>query len=132
MQASHSKYANDFLFQQVFANQSDWKIQTVEDMVAYRPLCVAETQDRSKGSDHPPCYMRCILEKMGLFTDTGGFDVDRVVKQLSEGRNNRDIGPEVEECVEENPQDINACTRAFLAIQCLKEADLELIDFDSD
>lgn len=73
--------------------------------------------------------MRCMLDKMGLFDDASGFHVDHMVKQLSGGEIDSEIKSAVDECVGENPHDINACTRAFLAVQCLRGDNLELINF---
>lgn len=125
-------------FYQVFGQQAEWKIQTADNLTAYRPVCASSlnipeaTVNEYKKWNFPDdektrCYIRCIFEKMGLFTDATGFNVDRLVKQLGQGRNETEIKPEVVKCADKNPNKDHACIWAYRGFNCFKNAHLNLV-----
>lgn len=71
--------------------------------------------------------MRCILNKMGLFDDTTGFNIDHLVKQLGQNRNEAEVRTEVAKCADKNPNKDDNCVWAFRGFQCFKQAHLPLI-----
>lgn len=116
----------------------EWKIQTQENLVSYRPECASSLSipdnvvNEYKKWNFPDdektrCYIRCIFEKMGLFEEATGFNVDRLVKQLGQGRNETQIRPEVEKCADKNPAKDNACVWAYRGFNCFKAAHLNLV-----
>lgn len=117
---------------------AEWKIQTQENLEKYRPECatslgisddlVTEYKKWNFPNDEKTqCYINCIFKKMGLFDETNGFDVEHLVKQLGQGKNETEIRPEVVKCADKNPNKSTACAWAFRGFNCFKNAHLNLI-----
>lgn len=122
---------------QVFAAE-EWTIQTQENLNSYRPECVTslgiseELVNEYKkfnfsNDEKTQCYINCIFKKMGLFDEKDGFNIDRLVKQLSQGKNETVIRPEVVKCADKNPNKTNACSWAYRGFTCFKTAHLDLV-----
>lgn len=120
------------------AYADDWKIQTHDNLSTYRPECastlnipenvVAEYKKWNFPDDEKTrCYIRCIFNKMGLFTDEQGFNVERLVKQLGQNRNETEVRAEILKCADKNEAKDNACVWAFRGFNCFKEAHLSLV-----
>lgn len=67
------------------------------------------------------------MNKMGLFTDQDGFNVDRLVKQLGQNRNETEVRTEILKCADKNPSKDDACVWAFRGFNCFKAAHLSLV-----
>lgn len=113
-------------------------MQTQTNLDAYRPVCAsslnipeATVNEYKKfnftDDEKTRCYVRCILDKMGLFSDDKGFNVERLVKQLGQGKNETLIKPDVEKCADKNPNKDHACAWAFRGFNCFKTAHLPLV-----
>lgn len=122
---------------QVFA-AAEWKIQTAENIAAYRPVCATSLnipEDKVNeykkfnfpNDEKTQCYIKCIFEKMGLFDEKEGFNVEHLVKQLGQGKNETAIRPEIVKCADKNTQKTNACQWAYRGFDCFKKANLELV-----
>jgi len=116
----------------------DWRIQTQENIATYRPECASSLNISENlvneykkwnfpNDEKTRCYIRCIFKKMGLFDDTTGFNIDRLVKQLGQNRNESEVRPEVVKCADKNPNKDDACIWAFRGFNCFKAAHLSLI-----
>ncbi|XP_055323677.1 general odorant-binding protein 99a-like [Sitodiplosis mosellana] len=121
----------------VFAD-AEWKIQTAENLNAYRPECansLSIPEDKVNeykkwnfpNDEKTQCYIKCIFGKMGLFNEKDGFNVEHLVKQLGQGKNETIIRPEVVKCADKNPQKTNACQWAYRGFDCFKKAHLDLV-----
>lgn len=64
---------------------------------------------------------------MGLFDEKEGFNVERLVKQLGQGKNETVIRPEVVKCADKNPTKSSACAWAYRGFTCFKNAHLDLV-----
>lgn len=117
---------------------AEWKIQTVENLNTYRPECATSLQipeDKVNeykkwnfsNDEKTQCYIKCIFGKMGLFDEKEGFNVERLVKQLGQGKNETVIRPEVIKCADKNTQKTNTCAWAFRGFDCFKKAHLSLV-----
>lgn len=73
------------------------------------------------------CYIKCIFGKMGLFDEKDGFDIERLVKQLGQGKNETVIRPEIVKCADKNQQKTDACQWAYRGFDCFKKAHLDLV-----
>lgn len=122
---------------QVYA-ADEWKIQTQENLVSYRPECVSSlsigedlVNEYKKfnfpNDDKTQCYINCIFKKMGLFDEKEGFNVERLVKQLGQGKNETVIRQEVVKCADKNPNKSSACNWAYRGFLCFKTAHLDLV-----
>lgn len=107
-------------------------------MVKYRPECASslsiseDAVNEYKKWNFPDdektrCYIRCIFNKMGLFDDASGFNIDHLVKQLGQNRDEAETRTEVVKCADKNPNKDDNCVWAFRGFKCFKEAHLPLI-----
>lgn len=121
---------------QAFA-ANEWKIQTAENIAAYRPECATSLsipEDKVNeykkwifsNDEKTQCYIKCIFEKMGLFDEKNGFNIENSVKQLGQGKNETTVRPEVVKCADKNTQNSNACEWAYRGFDCFKKANLQL------
>lgn len=110
----------------------------MENIETYRPVCAsslsipeAQVNEYKKwnfpNDEKTRCYVKCILEKMGLFTDATGFNVERLIQQLGQGKNATTIKTEVEKCADKNPNKDHACVWAYRGFNCFKAAHLSLV-----
>lgn len=117
---------------------AEWKIQTKENLEAYRPQCVTSLsipedlvakykKFEFPGDDKTKCYISCIMKKMGFFDEKTGWNVENAVKQMSQGKVEAEVRPEVVKCADKNDQKSNACEWAYRGFNCFKAAHLELI-----
>lgn len=117
---------------------AEWEVQTEEDFAAYRPDCVrmlhvpVEKVNEYKMNNFPndkktQCYVKCMLEKLGVFDDREGFYVDRLVAQLEKDRKRGiDTKAEIEKCADENPQKTGPCEWAYRVFHCIRPVDVTL------
>lgn len=64
---------------------------------------------------------------MGLFDEKDGFNVEHLVKQLGQGKNETQIKPDVVKCADKNPEKSNACQWAYRGFTCFKNAHFDLV-----
>lgn len=64
---------------------------------------------------------------MGLFDDTNGFDIEHLVKQLGQGKDEAQVRTEIVKCADKNPNKDNNCVWAWRGFNCLKQKNLPLI-----
>lgn len=75
--------------------------------------------------DKTQCYVQCMLSKMGLFDGRTGFNVERLVSQLSMNKRG-DIKPEIERCTDDKFSKTNICEWAYRGFYCIRRAELTL------
>ncbi|XP_055632156.1 general odorant-binding protein 99a-like [Toxorhynchites rutilus septentrionalis] len=124
-------------FALIVAVSADFTVQTREDLLRYRSECASslnipeETVEKYKKWEFPEedstkCYIKCVFNKMHLFDDTTGPNVDNLVQQLAHGRDADEVRAEVVKCVDKNTDD-NACHWAFRGFKCFQKNNLQLI-----
>merc|ERR1712232_106051 len=115
---------------------AEFRIQTGEDLGKYRGECVtqlnipAEKVDQFKQwkfEEGDACYIECILNKMGLFDEATGFNVDNLVEQLGQSGDKTEIRSKVEPCADKNTAKDDKCKWAFRGFKCFQTNHLSLI-----
>lgn len=70
----------------------------------------------------PKCYSKCLLEKMNMYKDDGGFVVDEVVKHLTDkGFDAVKVRQDFDKCVEDHKDKTDKCDNAFAVAKCFME-----------
>jgi len=64
---------------------------------------------------------------MSLFDDATGFNIEHLVKQLGQNRDEAEVRTDVVKCADKNPNKDDNCVWAFRGFKCFKEAHLPLI-----
>ena len=126
---------------QVYADEAakpEWKIQTHDDLIKYRGECVAALSITEEAvsqykkwvfndDEKTRSYIKCVFNKMGLFEDQSGFNIEHLVKQLGQNRDAVETRTEVVKCSDKKVATDDAATWAFKGFKCFRAAHLDLI-----
>nr|AWC08425.1 odorant-binding protein 14 [Bradysia odoriphaga] len=122
----------------VYADHDHWQIQTAENLQSYREVCVTEhgiTPEqiaKYKSWNFPDdekthVYINCIFNKMGLFDDKTGFNIDHLVLQLGQNQNKDEVKAKIEKCADKNENKDSAAVWAFRGMKCFIAENLPLV-----
>ncbi|EAT42724.1 AAEL005770-PA [Aedes aegypti] len=123
----------------IAAASAGWRLQTVDDLLRNRNKCVKilnmqdDLQEEFGLFDFPDqdsakCVFKCIMNRMGLFSDKRGPHVGRLVKQMkfASMSSTKAIRDEILNCayqdMEMDPEDV--CDRAYALYQCIQNSNL--------
>ncbi|XP_052862705.1 general odorant-binding protein 99a-like isoform X1 [Anopheles cruzii] len=132
-----NKYVVAVLIVSLVQVSAEFVVQTRDDLLKYRGECVKslgvsdELVEKYKSWNFPEddttqCYIKCIFNKMQLFDDTNGPNVENLVQQLAHGRDAEEVRGEINKCTGSNT-DGNICHWAFRGFQCFQKNNLSLI-----
>lgn len=120
---------------------ADYVVKTEEDLLKARTQCVsevgvsAEDIEKYKRREFPDeektrCYLKCMFEKFGLFDEEHGFDVHKLHVQIEDNANvdhSDETHQKIANCVDNNSQGSDACTRAYRGVTCFVRSNLHLV-----
>ncbi|XP_067617205.1 general odorant-binding protein 99a [Eurosta solidaginis] len=117
-----------------------FQLRTPQDALATHEECHEEFRvpddiyDKFLNYEFPPhkrtnCYVKCFVEKMGLFTEQKGFDEKAIMRQFSAGntKNLAKIAHGLERCLDHNEHDSDACTWAHRVFSCFLTVNRPLV-----
>ncbi|XP_055616054.1 general odorant-binding protein 99a-like [Toxorhynchites rutilus septentrionalis] len=117
-----------------------WRIQTVDDLLRNRHKCVKilnlenTLKDEFELFDFPEetsarCVIKCILNRLGLFSDKRGPHIGRLVKQMKYASvsSTKEIKREVQACAYTRMEQEDGCERAYALYQCIQNSNLRLL-----
>lgn len=66
------------------------------------------------------CYVKCFVEKMGLFSERRGFDEKAIIAQFTymNFNNAETVRHGLEKCIDHNEAESTTCTWAFRVFSC--------------
>lgn len=78
------------------------------------------------------CYIKCVFEQSGLFTEDTGFNVHKLHHHLVGEHGTVDHSDkthaEIAKCVENKADDTNKCTTAYRGLKCMLDSNLLVIN----
>ncbi|EDW02280.1 general odorant-binding protein 99a [Drosophila grimshawi] len=121
------------------ASAAEYKLRTAEDLQKVRKECAVANKvtevliTKYKAFEYPDDeitrnYIKCIFNKFDLFEDTKGFNVDNLVAQLGQGREDKTtLKADVEKCADKNEQKSNVSAWAYRGFKCFLSKNLPLV-----
>lgn len=121
-------------------------VKTNADLLRYRDECVsklsipADLVEKYKQWNFPddektPCYLKCILEKFGLYDEEKGFDVHKIHHQLDGDKVDHSDATHgaIENCAKEAAAaGDDACVRAYRGFSCFLKDNIQLVQAGVD
>lgn len=120
----------------------DYVVKTQSDLLKARDDCVKEVVgitpediEKYKKREFPDeektrCYLKCVFHKFGLFDDEHGFDVHKLHVQIVDNAqvdHTDETHQKIANCVDDNSQGSDACTRAYRGVTCFLRHNLHLV-----
>ncbi|XP_011191566.2 general odorant-binding protein 99a isoform X1 [Zeugodacus cucurbitae] len=108
-----------------------FQIRTAQDALAAHEACHDEFRipediyEKYLNYEFPPhkrtnCYVKCFVERMGLFTEEKGFDEKAIIAQFTakSSKNLAKVSHGLEKCIDHNEHDSDTCTWANRVFSC--------------
>lgn len=120
----------------------DYVVKTESDLLTARNECAKEVGgissediEKYKKREFPDeektrCYLKCVFHKFGLFDDEHGFDVHKLHVQIEDNAqvdHSDETHQKIANCVDNNSQGSDPCTRAYRGVTCFVRNNLQLV-----
>lgn len=95
---------------------------SIDELGRYQPTNLTGAIENDSTAQ---CYSKCIAERIGIFDDKEGFNLDTYIKTSDKVYNETEIRQKFENCAKENPRNSkNICQWYFHGLECILKGEV--------